>query len=151
MGLDSERVAQSFRFDAASVRELRGGWARLMEFAVWGELKSARIGALPRLRKRVLETGENLRSLVADRGWIPQPREQVKSALGACVKLRDGLLDLERAARLVEGGADFARFEAELLEFRAGLLRLLERHEGLWAGLLEGLYDHDTETPGGGG
>ncbi len=148
--LDPQQVAQSFRFDPQAAQDLRARWLRLVDLGVWGDLKSPRLGALARMRKRLLETGENLRSLLSDRSWIPQPREQVKSALGACVKLRDGLLDLERAARLVEGGADFARFESELLALRAALLRLLEHHERAWAELLEGLYADPEDGAGEG-
>ncbi|HQU15257.1 MAG: hypothetical protein B7Z66_09045 [Chromatiales bacterium 21-64-14] len=141
MPLDLQQVAAAFRFDPQQVGDLRERWARLMERVVWGDLKSSKIGGLPRLRKRVLELGENLRSVVADRAWIPQAREQVKGAMGASIKLRDSLLDLERAAQLIDSGADFARFETELLAFRAALLRFMEHHESQWAALLEGLYE----------
>ena len=145
MALDPAQVATSLRFDAEAVTDLRARWLRLLDTAVWGELKSVRMGALARMRKRLLELGENLRSLTADRAWIPQPRERVKSAMAAALNLRDTLLGLERAAHAVEGGADFAGFERELLEFRRRLLQLLERHEHAWAELLESQYAGGTD------
>jgi hypothetical protein len=143
--MDAERIAESFRFDAGQVAELRARWLALLDLSVWGELKSAKIGAVPRLRKRALELGEKLRSLVGDRGWIPQPREQVKGAMAASLNLRDALLQLERAAVLLEGGADFPRFEADLLVFRQRLLRLMEHHERLWGDLLESQYGAEDD------
>ncbi|NIR60981.1 MAG: hypothetical protein GWO02_16450 [Gammaproteobacteria bacterium] len=140
MGIDPEAVERTFAFDRGRVAGLRARWARLMELAVWGELKAAKVGAVPRLRKRLLELGEDLRSVVSDRRWIPRPRERVKGALGASLKLRDTLLGLERAAKLVEGGADFERFEHELLDFRRRLLELVEPHESMWGELLESQY-----------
>lgn len=145
MALDARQVAASFRFDPERVADLRARWLRLLDLGVWGELKSAKIGAVPRLRKRLLELGENLRSLVSDRTWIPQPREQVKGAMGASLKLRDSVGDLERAVALIEGGADFPRFEHDLLEFRQRLLTLMESHEPIWAGLLDSQYSDDVE------
>lgn len=149
MALDTQQVAASFRFDPERIDDLRARWLRLLDLSVWGELKSAQIGALPRLRKRLLELGENLRSLVSDRTWIPQPREQVKGAMGASLKLRDSLLDLERAAAFIEGGADFPQFERDLLEFRQHLLTLMEGHEQVWAALLDSQYGTDVEDDPG--
>jgi len=147
MAFDENIVACSFDFDPAEVAELRRRWLALLDMAVWGDLKAAKIGALPRLRKRFLELGELLRSVVADRSWIPRPREQVKGALGASMNLRDGLLNLERAARLLEGGEDFPGFERELLDFRERLVRFVERHEAAWAEQLEAQYDESIDDP----
>jgi hypothetical protein len=146
--MDKEKVAASFAFDPEQVAALRTRWLELLDLAVWGDLKSARIGAVPRLRKRLLELGEHLRSLVSDRTWIPQPREQVKGAMGASLNLRESLLNLERAAVLLEGGADFPQFEQGLLDFRGRLLTLMERHEALWGDLLESQYREDDAPEG---
>lgn len=148
MALDTEAVAASFAFDPQRIADLRARWLVLLDLAVWSELRSSKIGAVPRLRKRLLEVGENLRSLVSDRTWIPQPREQVKAAMGASLKLRDSLLELERSATVIENGADFPRFERELLEFRQGLLTLMECHERAWTGLLESQYGDGEDGPG---
>ncbi len=149
MALDAQQVAVSFQFDPEQVADLHSRWLRLLDLSVWGELKSAQMGVLPRLRKRLLELGENLRSLLSDRTWIPQPREQVKGAMGASLRLRDSLGDLERAAALIEGGADFPQFERGLLEFRQRLLTLMEGHEHVWAGLLDSQYSDDVEDDPG--
>lgn len=145
MPFDETLVRQSFAFDADTVADLRARWLALLDLCVWGELKSHKIGAVPKLRKRLLELGENLRSVVNDRSWIPQPRERVKGAMGACLNLRDALLQLERSAQVIEGGTDFARFEEQILSLRQDLLRFLEGHEHLWAELLEAQYDEPLD------
>lgn len=141
MAMDERQVARSFAFDAGEVSELRRAWLELMDLCVWGDLKSTKIGALPRLRKRLLEVGENMRSLCSDRLWIPVARERVKGAMAASLNLRDALLNLERAAVVVDGGEAFAKFEAALLTFRQRLLALMEAHERQWGDLLEAQYD----------
>lgn len=145
MAFDESLVHQSFEFDAAQVDELRTRWLALMELCVWGELKSQTLGALPKLRKRLLETGENLRSVLNDRGWIPQLRERIKGAMAASLNLRDALLQLDRAAKVIDGGADFARFEQDVLAFRQALLLFMEKHERMWGDLLESQYDEPVD------
>lgn len=145
MAFDPERVSASFDFDRDKLATLRREWLALLDLAVFGNVRSSKIGAIDRLRKRLLESGEGLRSLTNDRSWIPQPRDQIKGAMGASVKLRDTLLSLERAAQSVDGGEDFARFEKALLGFRHELLQLIEHHEALWATLLEEQYSASDE------
>ena len=144
MAFDPDRVSASFAFDRDKLSVLRREWLALLDLAVFGDIRSSKIGAVDRLRKRLLESGESLRSLTNDRSWIPQPREQIKGAMGASVKLRDVLLGLERAAQSVDSGKDFVHFERTLLDFRRELLQLVEHHEILWATLLEEQYD-DTD------
>ena len=145
--LNSEQITASFDFDAATIAQLRAQWCQLIDIAVWGDLRIAKLGALPRLRKRLLEVGENLQSLFASRAWIPQPREQLKSALGTSVKLRDSLLDLERTAVALEVSPGMTEFEPLLLSFRQCILALVERHEALWAGMLDSLYTDEDDSP----
>jgi hypothetical protein len=141
MPFDPKLVAESFAFDSDQVADLRTRWRDLLDLAVWGDLKTQKIGAVPRLRKRLLELGENLRSVINDRSWIPQERERIKGAMGAMLNLRDALLQLERAAQVIDGGEDFPRFEQDILELRQRLLVFVEKHEKLWGDLLESLYD----------
>jgi hypothetical protein len=145
MTLDPRAVQRSFAFEPGRIADLRRQWAGLMETLVWGELRSSKLGALPRLRKRFLELGENLRSVVNDREWIPQPRERVKGAMGACLNLRDALNQVERGATTLESGEDFPTFEQDLLAFRQQLLVFLEHHEAQWGELLESQYDEAPE------
>lgn len=145
MSLDQQRAAESFVFDAKEVAELRRRWLRLIEGAVWDDISAERLGVLPRLRKRTLELGENLRSVTSDRGWIPQPREQIKSAAAACLNLRDSLLNLERAAKHLSGGRDVRQFEVDFIEFRQRLLEFTERHEMRWCALLETQYERGDD------
>lgn len=145
MVFDHERVSAAFAFDPERIATLRRDWLALLDLAVFGDIGSSKIGALDRLRKRLLESGEGLRSLTNDRSWIPHPREQIKSAMGSSVKLRDVLLGLERAAQSVDAGEDFKRFEQLLLGYRQNLLELIERHETLWATLLDEQYTESAE------
>lgn len=145
MAFDPARVRESFDFSADALSSLRSDWLSLLDLAVFGDIRSSKIGAVDRLRKRLLESGEGLRSLINDRSWIPQPREQIKSVMGASIKLRDVLLGLERAAQSLDAGKDFPQFEKALLDFRLRLLQLIEHHETLWANLLEEQYDASEE------
>ncbi len=145
MVFEPAAVERSFAFDAAHAAELRERWLGLLERAVWADLKSSKIGAVPRLRKRLLEVGENLRSFLSDRTWIPHPRERVKGAMAASLNLRDALLNLERAAKLLDGGADLPAFEPDLLAFRKRLLELMEAHERQWGDMLEAQYAAEDE------
>jgi hypothetical protein len=145
MPFDPERLERSFAFDPEAVARLRATWTDLIVAVVWADLKSGTIGALPRLRKRVLEVGENLRSLLTDRRWIPHERERVKGAMAASLNLRDSLLQADRAAKLVSEGDGFTQFEALYLGFRHQVLTLIELHEQQWAELLESLYHDDVD------
>ena len=145
MSFDPKQLERSFAFDPEAVTELRENWSELIVAVVWNDLKSGTIGALPRLRKRILELGENLRSLLSDRRWIPHERERVKGAMAASLNLRDSLLQADRAAKLVSEGSDFQRFEARYLAFRQQLLAFIETHERIWADLLESLYSDDAD------
>ena len=145
MPFDKKQVNDSFKFDPATLDTLRKEWLSLLDLTVFGDVKSSKIGAADRLRRRLLEMGEGLRSLTNDRSWIPHPRDQIKGAMGACVKLRDTLLGLERAARFIDNGKDFPHFEHELLNFRQRLLQLLETHEAQWAHLLDEQYEETSE------
>lgn len=138
-------LQKSFTFDPESVADLRRLWTELAEIAVWGDLKSGTIGAVPRVRKRVLEVGENTRSLISDRRWIPNDRERVKGAMAASLNLRDSLMQADRAVKLLTGGDAFADFEHRYLLFRKHLLTLMEKHEQCWGDLLESLYSEDPE------
>lgn len=145
MPFDPEQLERSFAFDPETVSRLRGDWTELIVAVVWSDLKSGTIGALPRLRKRVLEVGENLRSLLTDRRWIPHERERVKGAMAASLNLRNSLLQADRTAKLITEGDDFMHFEGLYLGFRQKVLALLEAHEQQWAELLESLYHDDTD------
>ncbi len=145
MPFDPEQLEKSFAFDPAAVARLRATWTDLIVLVVWADLKSGTIGALPRLRKRVLEVGENLRSLLTDRRWIPHERERVKGAMAASLNLRNSLLQTDRAAKLISEGDEFASFETLYLGFRQQVLALIEQHEQQWAELLESLYHDDAD------
>lgn len=144
--MDIDEVRHAVTLDPAWVAELRAQWNALMEIAVWGEVKSSRMGAATRMRKRLLEVGEKLRSLAADRDWIPHPREQVKNALGSAFSLKDALLQFERAAQDMDGGNDSAVFGERVVQLHQSLLTRLAELENTWAALLDSQYlDEDTD------
>lgn len=145
MPFDPKHLEHAFAFDPQTVADLRSAWADLMVAVVWDDLKSGTIGALPKLRKRILELGENLRSVVSDRRWIPHERERVKGAMAASLNLRSSLQQVDRAAKLLTEGQDFARFEGDYLAFRQRLLVFIETHEQRWGDLLEALYTDDGD------
>ena len=144
--MDTDEVRHAVTLDPAWVAELRAQWSALMDIAVWGEVKSSRMGAATRMRKRLLEVGEKLRSLAADRDWIPHPREQVKNALGSAFSLKDALLQFERAAQDMDGGNDRAVFGERVVQLHQSLLTRLAELENTWAALLDSQYlDENTD------
>lgn len=138
-GMDSEAVKQALTLAPAWARQARQAWLGLMDLAVWGDLGSARLGAVGRVRKRVLEVGEKLKSLAGDRDWIPHPREQLKNALASALHLRDSLDELARLAGDLDRGADLEALRSGLAELRR-LVQELAPLEQRWAQLLDSQY-----------
>lgn len=124
-------------------------WQELMHIAVWGDLKSAQVGGVPRLRKRVLDLGEKWRSVFNSRDWLPQPREQIKNALASAANLRDSLLLLERAAQELEGGEERERFGTVLIALHREAVGPLRDRENQWAFALDAVNQAalDREHP----
>jgi hypothetical protein len=143
--MDERAVEAALSLDAAWVGRLRAAWLHLIDLATWGDVRCARLGASGRLRKRVLETGERLKSLAGPRDWIPHPRERVKSALAAALNLRESLAALAQAAREAEAGADAAAFAGAVADLQRAVDARLGTLETLWAELLDGQY---REAPG---
>ncbi len=137
MTVTPQDVKTAIALDPAWRDQMRGQWLRLMELAVWGDLKGANPSASGRVRKRVLDLGEKLRSLFNDRGWIPQPREQLKNLLGSCLSFRDNLASLEKAAQDIDAGADRAEFLRLLEDLNQTAAGPLRERENAWAALLE--------------
>lgn len=134
---DAAQVHAALALDAQWVAALQAHWRELIDVAVWGELNLARLGAAPRLRKRLLELGERLKSLTASRTWIPHPREQLKSALAAALGVRETLVAVEAALPELAPGPDATRFAAACQALRALLEHHLPAHENAWAQLLD--------------
>ncbi len=137
-------VYAAVTLDRGWLAEARSAWLALMELAVFGDVKSSRLGAATRLRKRALEVGERLRSLGADRAWIPHPREQLKNALASALALRESLAQLETQAREMDGG-DEAQALAAAIERLGALVEGLRPLENRWAATLEAL-NHGPEN-----
>ncbi len=144
--MDVEAVRESVTIDKVWRDQLRADWLQLMALSVWGEVKSGRLGAMSRVRRRVLELGEKLNSLCASRDWIPHPREQLKNALGSAIGLKDSLIQLERAAQDVDSGQEAALFAALLNALQTDIAAQLPDLENRWAELLDTQYvEQDDE------
>jgi hypothetical protein len=137
MLLEAESVERALGCDARWLQALRRDWLALLELAVWGGLDSAKLGALPRLRKRILELGERLAALGAPPPWIPQPRERLKSALATALAVRELLAQCAQGLEELEGNAarDALRAKLRTLAERAEE-RLLDYAER-WASMLD--------------
>jgi hypothetical protein len=136
-GLDSQQVARALALDPDWATALRNQWSRLIEIAVFGDLKSQRLGALPRLRKKALDCGEKLRSMLATRDWIPQPREQLKNALASALALEQALADLEAGAAELDSGADLEAYRTAISVLATTAREELRVRSNEWASLLD--------------
>jgi hypothetical protein len=134
--LDPVEVDRALALDAAWAGRLRAMWLDLAAVAVFGDLRAAHVGALPRLRKQVLDAGERLRAVLADRAWISRPRERLKNALASAIALREALDALEPATRELDGG-DAAPLRAALAGLRAAALDEIAPRANEWATLLD--------------
>lgn len=134
--LDPAEVDRALALDPAWAGRLRAMWLELAAAAVFGDLRGPHVGALPRLRKQVLDAGERLRAVLAARAWIPQPRDRLKNALASVLALREALDALEPAAREL-GGADAATFRSALAALRAAALDEIAPRANDWAALLD--------------
>ena len=139
--LDAAQVSAALVLDSAWVATLQSQWQEMIKLAVWGELAMTRLGAAPRLRKRLLELGERLKSLCADRTWIPHPREQLKSALAAALGVRETLAAVETLLPELADSTDAARLQAVYRTLDTLVEQELPALENAWAQLLDGQVD----------
>ncbi|WP_298137530.1 hypothetical protein [Acidiferrobacter sp.] len=133
---------------ATLTADLRARWLALVDIAVWGDLKSEQLGLLGRMRKRILELGERLKSLDADRAWIPIRRERIKNLLGSCLSAREALLLAERAAQGVTGGGDADALSQAFVDLHRIVTVELARHENTWAETLQALNKGSLQDAG---
>ena len=137
--------------DPELLAQLKGHWLALMEIAVWGDIKSDKLGATGKLRKRVLDLGERLKSIGADRDWIPHQRERLKNLLGSCLSMRDALLLAERTAQDLTGGTDLDALTGRLIALHTIVMTELQGQENLWAEALQSINKEalsDSEEAG---
>ena len=134
--------------DPEWMAHIRKRWLRLMEIAVWGDLRSRSPGSAGKVRRRTLEMGEKWRSVFNDRTWIPQVRQRAKNFLGSVLSLRDSLLSLEKAAKDLEGGADYAEFAQILAEMGQAVTGPLAERENKLAVALERLSQATQDEEG---
>lgn len=136
-GFDPAQVDAALEFDPAWTADLRIRWQMMITIAVWDGLEADQLGAAPRLRKRLLEFGERMKSLVVSRQWIPHPRERIKSALAAALALRETLAAIDGALPGLRPGADATRMTAAFLALRTLLENELQKRETVWAQMLD--------------
>jgi hypothetical protein len=139
--LDAAQVSAALVLDSAWVATLQSQWQEMIKLAVWGDLTMTRLGAAPRLRKRLLELGERLKSLCADRTWIPHPREQLKSALAAALGVRETLAAVETLLPELADSTDAARLQGVYRVLDTLVEQELPALENAWAQLLDGQVD----------
>lgn len=134
--LDPAEVDAALALDMQWAAEVRGRWTLVASLAVFGDLQGPQIGALPRLRKHVLDLGERLRALFAARAWIPQPRERLKNALASALAAGEALAQVESGISALVGGSDRAALAEAASALRAALSPVLGDRANAWAALL---------------
>ncbi len=145
MAFDEAEVTVWVQPGNAQVQEWREQWLALMELALWGELKSSKIGALGKFRRRLLECGEKLRSYVADRSWIPHPREQIKNCLSSGLQLRESLEKVAELLGQLETGAALVPLRSLWDNLAKNLLADLHEREERLVVLLNTQYGEEIE------
>ncbi|MDA8382871.1 MAG: hypothetical protein M0037_07415 [Betaproteobacteria bacterium] len=143
--MEAEDVRRALALDRAWVERLHAGWLSLMDLAVFGDLRSSRLGAMGRIRKRVLDVGEKLRALTGSREWLTRPRERLKHALASSYTLKESLSQLDRAAGEADGGAALAVFRQRLGALQDDIAGPLAGLEQAWAALLDAQYFEEDE------
>jgi hypothetical protein len=92
-----------------------------------------------------MELGERLASLGAPRGWIPQPRERLKSALATAVAARELLEQCAQALSELDAGEPRDSLAAALDGLSRRARARLDEYAARWAELLDSQLGHDNE------
>jgi len=145
MALDADAVDRALACDPDWLAALRRDWLALADLAVWGGAQSSKLGALPRLRKRIMELGERLASLGAPRGWIPQPRERLKSALATAIAAGGLLEQCAQALAELDAGAARDALAAALGGLSQRARAPLDELAARWAGMLDSQLRAENE------
>ncbi len=143
MDFDSEAVHLAVTVPVNLRKGWRQDWLELMDLALWGDLRSSQIGLTGKLRKRVLEFGERLRSYVSDRSWIPHPREQIKNALSTSLQNREVIEKVSEVLGQFAEGNDLARLQSLWETFSAALMADILEREGRLVELLNQQYHEE--------
>ena len=134
--MDARLADEALCLDGEWVDTLRQAWLAMIEAAVWADIRGARPGIAGRVKRRALEVGERLRSLTANRDWIPKPRERLKSALASALAVEEALAATAQEARELQG-PDAARLERALAGLQSVLGERLPELKTRWASLLD--------------
>ncbi|PKY12234.1 hypothetical protein B1757_00365 [Acidithiobacillus marinus] len=144
MEFDLVAVQKATTVPTESREHWRQDWLKLMDLAVWGDLRSQQIGLAGKLRKRVLEFGERLRSYASDRSWIPHPREQIKNALSSSLQLREVMAKVGEVLGQFAEGTDLAGLQVFWEAFSGGLMMDITEREGALVALLNQQYQEEV-------
>ncbi len=144
MPFDEELVDGLVTPDAGKVDFWRTQWVQLMEMALWGEIRSHQIGSVSRLRRRILDFGEKLRSYGSNRKWIPHPRERVKNCLASALHLHEAMERVAESMASLEGGGSLATLEALWDTLSGALQEDLILREGRLVTLLNQQYNEEV-------
>ena len=143
MSFDEKEVLASFEFKNEQIEKIKSKWLEVVQLLMWCDVSSKKIGALPRSRKRILEVGESFGSFISSKEWITQPRQQLKSALGSSVKLRDSLSALTLVNKHITEGAESEKYQRLVKELDDMLMALILEYEFKWAELLDNQFGDD--------
>lgn len=135
--MDADEVEAALALDADWRSELQRQWIDIVRCAVFGAVAASRLGVLPKLRRRTLDTGEKLAALFAARDWIPHPRERLKNALASALALRESLVQLRQVLADLDRGADLQLLNTRVAELDRSIDARLGDVEKRWAGLLD--------------
>ncbi|MFA7496034.1 MAG: hypothetical protein AB7C98_00920 [Acidithiobacillus sp.] len=143
MEFDPIAVEAAVSVDKTLRDSWRLNWLTLMDVAVWGDLRSHQIGLTGKLRKRVLEFGERLRSYASDRSWIPHPREQIKNALSTSLQTRESIEKVREIVVQFDAGTDLGALQSLWESLSAALMSDVLEREGLLVQLLNQQYHEE--------
>ncbi len=146
MLFDEELVEELVTPDVAKFDFWRRQWGQMMETSLWGDIRSHQIGSAGRLRKRILELGEKLRSYGSDRKWIPHPRERIKNCLASGLHLREAMDRVAESMASLEGGESLATLEALWDTLSGSLQEDLGLREARLVALLNQQYGEEQHS-----
>jgi len=135
--LDRDEIYKQVSISEQEISDFRKQWLGLVDASVFAPIRSDQINLTNRLSKRVFEVGASLKSMSADRAWIPHPREQLKNALGSSVKLRDAMQAVDSMLPQLKDDEASNKFVSQWKEFQNTIIEFLAPLENRWAEILD--------------
>ncbi|MDH5692829.1 MAG: hypothetical protein OEZ47_06975 [Gammaproteobacteria bacterium] len=135
--MDRDEIYKQVSISEQEISDFRKQWLGLVDASVFAPIRSDQINLTNRLSKRVFEVGASLKSMSADRAWIPHPREQLKNALGSSVKLRDAMQAVDSMLPQLKDDEASNKFVSQWKEFQNTIIEFLAPLENRWAEILD--------------